>query len=440
MFADNRTEYLKMLASAERGEIDVVVVMKLDRLARDLADATAAIKLLKCYCCTLLAGDDVNNADTAEGEFMRSILLAQNQFHARRVANDVIKTDCNIAKQGKTVGGVAPYGLKTVDRHYYIDETEAPAIRLAFQMIADGKSYQSVIEKLTERGYRTRNGEKFSYSSLNAILRNEKYFGSYIYNREGGKKKKHRVLLEHVDEVRIDEHIEPIIDKSLFDKVQSILDKRKNECRPHIDASNYLLTGKLFCKACGGPMSGGSSTASGRGKRKYRNYCCLKHQKRYGSTCTTKNVNADYLESAVKSVIAESVNGYLKNASNAEAVATCLNAPLQKERAELSRRAFDLDGEIDKLMSRAANTANAALVQRYENKAAECAKTQETLKARIAEIDASKALTSDMVCGKSLEAEELFASDEDARTLIDLFIDRIEIDETRDEIQITFRQ
>lgn len=444
MFSENRTEYLKMIASAERMEIDVVVVMKLDRLARDLADAATAIKFLKSNRCTLLAGDDVNNADTAEGEFMRSILLAQNQFHARRVASDVIKTDCNIAKQGKTVGGVAPYGLKTVDRHYYIDESEAPAIRLMFQGIADGKSYQSVIKELTESGYRTRNGEKFSYSSLNALLRNEKYCGTYIYNREGGKKKKDRVLLEHVDEVRIDEHIEPIIDKTLFDRVQSILDKRKNECRPHMDASNYLLTGKLFCKECGGPMSGVSSTASGRGKRKYRNYCCPKHHKRYGGTCPTKNINADYLESAVKFILTESVNGYLHDTFAAEQILSCLNAPLHKERAELSRRVFDLNGQIDKFLSRAASTPNTILMQRYEDKASEYAKTQEKLKEKIAEIDsqiaATKAMTSDMVGGKPFTVEELFASDEDARLLIDLFVERIEIDETGDEIQIIFCQ
>ena len=109
MFADNRDQYQLMLTQAERGEIDVIVVMKLDRLARDLCESTTVIKLLNMYKCTLLAGDDVSDSDTPSGEFMRNILLAQNQYHARRVASDVIHTDCNLAKQGKTVGGVAPY-------------------------------------------------------------------------------------------------------------------------------------------------------------------------------------------------------------------------------------------------------------------------------------------------------------------------------------------
>ena len=128
-----------------------------------------------------------------------------------------------------------------------------------FERIASGCSYQQVIKELTDSGFRTRNGEKFSYSSLNLILHNEKYYGLYIYNREGGKKKKHRVLIEHVDEVRVEDNIEPIISKELFDTVQGILDKRKTECRPHLNASSYVLTGMLFCKQCGKPISGFSS-------------------------------------------------------------------------------------------------------------------------------------------------------------------------------------
>lgn len=433
-----------MIESAERGEIDVMVVMKLDRLARDLADAAMTIKLLKYYHCTLIAGDDVNNADTAEGEFMRSILLAQNQFHARRVASDVIKTDCNIAKQGKVVGGIAPYGLKVVDRHYYINENEAPAVKTMFEMIAAGKSYQSVIKKLTTLGYTTRNGEKFSYSSLNALLRNEKYCGTYIYNREGGKKKKRRVLLEHVDEVRMENLIDPIVDRKLFDKVQKILDQRKCECRPHMDASNYVLTGKLFCKACGSSMSGYSSTASGNSKRTYRNYCCPKHLKKNGGSCATKNINADYIESAVKNVIAESVNGYLKDPSAAERVLSCLKAPLAKERAELSRRVFDLQETLNKYLSRATNTQSPKLIEQYEHKAEECIEAQDVLNKKIAELDeriaAMQAMTSEAIKENSLGAEKLFPSAAFTREMIDLLIEQIIIDEANDEISVVFRQ
>jgi DNA invertase Pin-like site-specific DNA recombinase len=53
MFMDNRDQFLEMMNKAEQGAIDVIVVLRLDRLARDIADATMTIKLLNAYGCTL---------------------------------------------------------------------------------------------------------------------------------------------------------------------------------------------------------------------------------------------------------------------------------------------------------------------------------------------------------------------------------------------------
>ena len=442
MFTEGRDEYDKMMKQAESGEIDVIVVMKLDRLARDISDATTIVKLLNLYNVTLLAGDDVNNADTPAGEFVRNIMFAQNQYHARRVASDVIRTTCNEAKKGKTVGGVAPYGLKTVNRQYDLEETEAPAVKIMFERIAAGRSYQQVIKELTDSGYRTRSGEKFSYSTLNSILRNEKYFGCYIYNREGGKKKKHRVLIEHVDEVRIEDNITPIVSKETFDKVQAVLDKRKTECRPHLNASNYVLTGLLFCKQCGKPMSGFTTTST-RKQKSYRNYVCPNHSKRNGNVCSTKDMNANYLECAVKSLITHSINDYLTDKVVAQNVLTCLEAPLKEQRTEYSRRVSDLEGEIKKLISRAANVTE-RIAQKYEEEAQECLNTQDSLKEKIAGIDAQlktmQNMTESMVQGQMFTADEVFTSDERARELIPIFVERINIDENADDIEIIFRQ
>lgn len=104
MFTEGRTEYLKIMALAEKQEIDVIVVMKLDRLARDLSDSATTIKLLEMYGTYLIAGDDVGNSTSPAGEFLRSILLAQGQFHARRVASDVMSAECNNARKGLTSG------------------------------------------------------------------------------------------------------------------------------------------------------------------------------------------------------------------------------------------------------------------------------------------------------------------------------------------------
>ena len=174
----NRPEYLKMMSLAEQQLIDVIMVVKFDRLARDLADITTAIKLLNLYGCQLIAGDDVSDANTPAGEFMRSILFAQNQYHARRVASDVMATECHNAKNGLTAGGTPPFGLKIVDKRFEINHNEAPAVKLMFEMVDKGHSYADIINELERLGYTTRKNTPFTYTTINSMLRNDKYYGT----------------------------------------------------------------------------------------------------------------------------------------------------------------------------------------------------------------------------------------------------------------------
>lgn len=443
MFTDNRTQYNKMLEKAERQEIDVIVVMKLDRLARDVSDATTAIKLINIYNCYLIAGDDVANSQTPSGEFVRNILMAQNQYHARRSASDVMLSECNNARKGDSAGGIPPYGLKVLNKKYYINEDEAPAVRLMFKGIAQGKSYQQVIDELTKQGYKTRNGVKFSYSTLSTLLRNEKYYGLYIYNKTGGKKKAHRVLIEHFDEVRNNTAIKPLIPKKLFDEVQTILNKRKNECRAHSNRNpQYILTGLIYCKDCGKSMSGQSFTG-GSNKKHYRTYVCPNHSARYGKTCATKAINAEYLENAIKAMLTECINDYLRTSSLGESVFDNLIKDKQSLIGRYSRNISELEMSANKMLERSIATSSKQLAEQYERKAdeflTEKGKSEAEIKTLTSEIKTLESLVASFKSHTAtLTTDEIFYSDEVARTLVQLFINRIEVDDASDNIEIVF--
>ena len=336
MFKDNREQFLEMLEKAKKHEIDAIVVLRLDRLGRNAADMLETINTLNECDCALLAGDDIFDSSTAVGEFMRTILLGQNQYQARVTASRVIQSEIHNVQSGTSAGGVAPYGLKLVNKQFEINEDEAPAIRTIFSMAEKGKSYKQIIEKLTSLGYKTRKGETFSYSTLNSILRNDKYYGTYVYNRENGKRKSHRVLIERFDEVRNEKAIPPIIKKSTFDKVQKILDERK-QGRPHQNSSpEYILTGLITCKNCGSSMSG-QSNVGGRSKKRTRLYVCPNHLSRRGKKCGTKSVNAEYLEIAVKEILTAKINEYLSTA-NAETIFGLLKKQKSDEAIKLKKQ------------------------------------------------------------------------------------------------------
>ena len=439
MFTDNRTQYQKAMSLAEQGEIDVLVVMRLDRLARDLGDASTSIKLLNIYHCHLIAGDDVSNPNTASGELMRSILLAQNQYLARYVASNVMSAECNNVKNAKSAGSSPPYGLKVVAKRFEINEDEAPAIRLMFKRIASGASYQDVIDELTRLGYRTRKGNTFSKSALNSLLRNEKYYGTYVYNRATAKKRKHRVLLEHFDEVRNPNAIPPIVTKQLFDKVQAVLNQRK-AVKPRQNANPaYVLTDLLYCKQCGHSFSGYSCT-SGRTHTHYRTYS---HTRKQRETCKANRINAEYLETAVKDIILSSINSHFRTSPLSKTIYERLEHDVSERIATLSRRISELESNIKACMSKAINpNTPTMLVSRYEQQATDCITAQEQKRADIQLLqDKLERIRSIKECSDStytLTAEDIFPTDAITRETIRIFIKRIEIDEVKDTIDIIF--
>ena len=335
MFMNKREQFLAMLEKVDKREIDVIVVVRLDRISRSAADSFAIFNRLYLNGCALIAGDDISTKDTPAGEFMRGIMICQNQYQARVTASRVMQSEIHNVQIGDSAGGQPPYGLKVVNKQFEINEDEAPAIRTMFSMAAKGKSYSQIVEKLDSLGYKTRKGGKFSYSTISDMLRNDKYYGTYVYNRENGKRRKDRVLIEKFEEERNSKAIPPIITKATFDKVQTMLDNRKT-CRPRQNVnSEYFLTGYITCKSCGGSMSG-QSNVGGRNNKRSRYYACLNHSSRRNGVCKTKNINADYLENAVKSILTEKINEYLLSAE-AESVFSIMKLSKTEEVKSLNK-------------------------------------------------------------------------------------------------------
>jgi len=76
------------------------------------------------------------------------------------------------------------------NKHYIINEREAEAVRIIFNMNLKGHGYGDIINTLNARGYKTKLGRKFGKNSIYEILRNEKYTGTYVYNKTASQSKK----------------------------------------------------------------------------------------------------------------------------------------------------------------------------------------------------------------------------------------------------------
>ena len=279
---------------------------------------------------------------------------------------------------------------------------------------------------------------------MNSLLRNEKYYGTYIYNREGGKRKAKRVLIERFDEVRNETAIPAIITKAQFDKVQAILNSRKS-CRPHQNANpEYFLTGFVVCKSCGSSMSG-LSNRGGKMKTLVRTYACPNHGVKRGKTCKTKSINAKYLETAVKTILTDKVNAYLSSPNTQKTVFNLLKQSKLEEVKSTQKHIDGLEDKICGLIDKAANPKTLpAVAERCETQANEAIQLQNGHKARLIELNTILSRIDEIEAeftaqSAKLTVEDIFTSHATAREIIGVFIEKIIVDDKSDEIEIVFK-
>ncbi|MCL1986766.1 MAG: recombinase family protein [Firmicutes bacterium] len=270
---DNRPAFQQMITDSEKKNFELVLVYKLDRFSRDRFDSAIYKKALRNNGVKVFSVIE-QISDTPEGVILESVLEGYNQYFSLELAQKVKRGLKETALKAKFTGGKPPTGYRiTADKHFEVDETNAPAIRYIFQSYAEGVSYQQMMKWLREHGYKNSYKKPFSEKSIMEILRNEKYAGTYVFNGS-----------EHI---RIENAIPAIIDKTLFETVQARILANKKRPGQYKAKQEYLLSGKIRCGECGAAMVGS-------GHKNLAYYVC-NGKKRYGE-CKKSNVKKFEIE------------------------------------------------------------------------------------------------------------------------------------------------
>lgn len=251
----------------------------LDRFARNRYDsAIYKAKLKKNGVKVFYAKQPM--PDTPEGIILESVLEGYAEYYSENLARNIKRGIRENALQCLATGGANLMLGYTVgeDKKYAVDPVEAKIVQEIFQLYADGMSAAQIINYCNKRGYKTALGNAFNKNSLSTILRNEKYIGTY-----------------KLVDVVVPNGMPAIIDKYLFEKVQTML-KHNGKARAKAKAhENYLLTTKLFCGHCGSTMVGESGTS--RTGQMYYYYKCTKAKQDH--SCKKKPERKDWLEKLV---------------------------------------------------------------------------------------------------------------------------------------------
>ncbi len=258
----NRPAITQLLGDVKAGKVDVIVVYKVDRLTRSLADFAKIVEILDDNEASFVSVTQSFNTTTSMGRLTLNVLLSFAQFE-REVTGERIRDKIAASKKkGMWMGGPVPIGYDLDERRLVINNIEAKTVRHMFRRYTILKSVPQLVEELAAGGYRTKprlyKGERivgdipFRAGSLTKLLHNPIYTGK----------------VRHKDAIYDGEH-DPIIDQALFDEVQSIFaTNRRDNALGKKSENPSLLTG-LISDPEGRPMS---PSQARKGARLYRYY------------------------------------------------------------------------------------------------------------------------------------------------------------------------
>lgn len=231
----------QMLDDMAHGLINTVVVYKVDRLSRSILDFHKMMQYFDKYGANFVSITQSFDTSNSMGKLTLNMLLSFAQFE-REVASERVRDKIRASKaKGIWVGGNPRLGYDIINKKLVVNKTEAEQVNLLFRTYLE---LQSVVELVnfarannihnkqwtTKKG-NIRGGADFYQQTLHNLLRDEVYIGNMVC-KSGGTS----VPGEH----------EPIVDKDLFNKVQTALYTNGNHTREHYSSCPNILTGKLF--------------------------------------------------------------------------------------------------------------------------------------------------------------------------------------------------
>lgn len=303
---DDRPQFQRMIADADKGLFSAVIMYQTSRFARNRYDAAMYKHRLK------KAGVSVHYAamsipDGPEGIILEALMEGMDEYYSANLSKNIKR-----GQEGNALKGIAmnapPPGIRINSDHMYEpDPLTAPHVLRAFQMIDEGCTQKEVCEYFNAMGMHTAKGSQFDKSSLRRFWSNRKYIGEYSYN-----------------DIVIPDKIKPIVPLDLFERVQARIESNKHtkggRARSVVE---FMLTGKLTCGHCGSPMIGCSGTSKTSAKHYYYTCTCRKRQ----HECSKSNERRTALEIAV-------VRETIRHILQPDVISSLVDAAMEIQRKE----------------------------------------------------------------------------------------------------------
>jgi DNA invertase Pin-like site-specific DNA recombinase len=286
-----REALLRLLADAEDGKVERVLVYKYDRVGRNLAETSAIIAQLED------CGVEVVSVTEGKDALARGMHLVISEHYSRVLAERTRDGLVKRFEQGAWTGGPPPYGYsieKTENglHRLMINEEEAAVVQWVFQTYTtESVGCKEIARRLQGRGISPRRASRWAFTGVRGMLVNSICTGRLAYNRRRFKvhKQTGRRVAVRKDEadhlVHQDERLRIIDDKQFQEAQQRLAGRRRGRPGPYLRSEARPFTGLIVCETCGSICY---RRKSKNAKGEYHYYGCGCRQRHGPDACENK--------------------------------------------------------------------------------------------------------------------------------------------------------
>src|SRR5438874_1657697 len=200
----DRPALQQLMADLTAGRVDTIVVYKIDRLTRSLADFAKIVEVLDARSASFVSVTQQFNTTTSMGRLTLNILLSFAQFEREVIGERIRDKFAASRKRGMWMGGWAPLGYEVKDRKLIVNDVDAKLVRSIFHRFLKVGSATTLAKQLLAEQVRNKYGKLIDKGMLYKLLNNPVYIGVAL----------------HKGVSYPGEHV-AIIDRKIWDRVQA---------------------------------------------------------------------------------------------------------------------------------------------------------------------------------------------------------------------------
>ena len=221
----DREAFGRMMEAAKAGQVQRIVAMKLDRVARNVREFLQTVDQLKEWQCDLVLVKESFDTSTPHGRFALTMFAAMAELEASTITERVMSGKTQKASKGGFNGARIPYGYSYAGGEFTINPDQAAIIRDIFNGFLTGETMAALADNLNTNEVKTAKGGQWYTSTIRYILSNGQYAGIAQWYGDADKE---------ASKVTVEGAYPAIISKQVYDQAHARLQAIKPGKQPRI--------------------------------------------------------------------------------------------------------------------------------------------------------------------------------------------------------------